>query len=264
MGRMIDKTVLVTGAARGTGRTTARALVAEGARVVIADVRDELGEATAREIGDAACYEHLDVRSEADWRRVVESTVDRFGAIDVLVNNAAVLHMASIEETETEDFDRVVAVNQRGPLLGIKSVIEPMRRAGGGAIVNIASVDGLRGSVGRVAYASTKWALRGITRVAALELGPMGIRVNVICPALGSAEMVQPNLPPGTDLEAVRASGEVVLPALGKRSIEDRLRDIAQLVIFLASDESASCTGADFVLDGGSSAGNPASPRRAR
>jgi 3alpha(or 20beta)-hydroxysteroid dehydrogenase len=255
MGQLADKVVLITGAARGTGRVTARSLAEAGARVVLADVRDELGQATAEEIGEAATYQHLDVRSEQDWQRVVGAVVDRFGRIDVLVNNAAVLHWASIEETEVDDFDRVVAVNQRGPLLGIKTVIDPMRRAGGGAIVNIASVDGVKGNLGRVVYASTKWALRGITRVAALELGPFGIRVNVVCPSLGSAEMIESKLPPGVDAEAVRASGERVLPALGQRNIEDRLGDISRMVVFLASDESASCTGADFVIDGGLTVG---------
>lgn len=259
MGRLADKVVLVTGAARGTGRVTARAVADEGARVILADVRDELGTATAKEIGDAASYQHLDVSSDADWQRVVDAIVDDFGTIDVLVNNAAVLHWASIEETVVEEFDRVLAVNQRGPLLGIKTVIDPMRRAGGGAIVNIASVDGMQGSTGRVAYASSKWALRGITRVAALELGPHGIRVNVICPTLGSAEMIASHLAPGVDAEVVRASGEQVLPALAHRKIEDRLGDIARMVVFLASNESASCTGADFVVDGGMTVGSPSS-----
>ena len=197
MGRLDGKVAIITGAARGTGALTARLFAKEGARVVLADVLDEPGAAVARAIGANAHFIHLDVTTEPHWERAVEETALRFGRLDVLVNNAAVLHMSAIADTTPEAFLRVVQVNQLGTFLGIKSVIEPMKAAGGGSIVNVASVDGLRGQNGIVAYASSKWAVRGITRVAALELGRFGIRVNTVCPEAGSAEMVQPYMPPG-------------------------------------------------------------------
>jgi 3alpha(or 20beta)-hydroxysteroid dehydrogenase len=154
-GGLTGKVALVTGAARGTGEATARLLVREGACVALADILDEPGEAVAKELGDAACYVHLDVTNEADWKRAVAHTVDRFGSLDVLVNNAAVLHMSAIAETELADFERVVRVNQTGTFLGIKSVVEPMKRAGRGSIVNVSSIDGLQGHNGAVAYCSS-------------------------------------------------------------------------------------------------------------
>ena len=254
-GRLEGKTAIVTGAARGTGEATARLFAQEGARVVLADVLDDPGEAVAKQIGEAALYLHLDVRSEDEWRRAVERTVEHFGSVDILVNNAAVLHMAAISETALADFERVVAVNQTGTFLGIKSVVEPMKAAGRGSIVNLSSIDGLRGRNGLVAYSASKWAVRGITRVAALELGRFGIRVNAVCPEAGSLEMVAPYVPQGIDLEKVFAKQQRALATQHDRTIQDRLEDVARMVLFLASDESASCTGADFTVDGGNTAG---------
>ncbi len=254
-GRLEGKTAIVTGAARGTGEATARLFAREGARVVLADVLDDPGEAVAKQIGEAALYVHLDVRCEEDWQRAVARAVERFGSLDVLVNNAAVLHMAAISDTALADFERVVAVNQTGTFLGIKSVVEPMKAAGRGSIVNISSIDGTRGRNGLVAYGASKWAVRGITRVAALELGRFGIRVNAVCPEAGSVEMVAPYVPPGVDLEQAFAHQQPVLATQRDRTVQDRLEDVARMVLFLASDESASCTGADFAVDGGNSAG---------
>jgi 3alpha(or 20beta)-hydroxysteroid dehydrogenase len=255
MGRLDGKVAIVTGAARGTGATTARLFAAEGARVALADVLDEPGRKVAAEIGPAAHYVHLDVTAEADWRRAVDETVARFGRLDVLVNNAAVLHMAAIADTSADDFLRVARVNQLGPFLGIKSVIEPLAAAGGGSIVNVASVDALRGQNGIVAYAASKWAVRGITRVAALELGRRGIRVNTVCPEAGSAFMIQPYMPPGVSVEAVIPRMQPALGYQKERSLEDLVRDVAYAVLYLASDESRSCTGSDLVCDGGNTAG---------
>jgi 3alpha(or 20beta)-hydroxysteroid dehydrogenase len=255
MGRLEGKVALVTGAARGTGEATARCLVEEGARVALADILDDLGEGVAKELGAAALYLHLDVTSESDWQRAVEAVDGRFGPVDVLVNNAAVLHMAAIADTALADFERVVRINQTGTFLGVKSVIESMRRAGGGSIVNIASIDALQGKNGLVAYSSSKWAVRGITRVAALELGKWGIRVNAVCPEAGSGEMIAPYIPPGVDVEQIAARGQPILAPQRERSIQERIDDIARLVAFLASDESASCTGADFPIEGGNTAG---------
>jgi 3alpha(or 20beta)-hydroxysteroid dehydrogenase len=246
MGRLEGKVAIVTGAARGTGEATARLFVDEGARVVLADVRDESGEGVAKELGDAARYEHLDVTSEDDWKCVVDRTTKVFDAPNVLVNNAAILHMAAIVDTTLADFERVVRVNQLGTFLGIRAVVEAMKSSGGGSIVNISSIDGLRGQNGLVAYVASKWGVRGITRVAALELGRFGIRVNDVCPEAGSAAMIMPYVPSGVDIEAVAALQQPALAPQRNRSIQDRVNDIATLVAFLASDDSASCTGADL------------------
>jgi 3alpha(or 20beta)-hydroxysteroid dehydrogenase len=255
VGKLDGKATIVTGAARGTGEATARLFAQEGARVLLADVLDEAGEAVAKELGEAALYQHLDVARAEDWRRGVECCEEHFGAVDVLVNNAAVLLIKAIEHTGLGEFQRVVSINQTGTFLGIRSVIEPMRRAGGGSIVNISSIDGLRAQNGLVAYCASKWAVRGMTRVAALELGKHGIRVNAVCPEAGSPHMVAPYLPEGVDVERVMAHQMPVLAPQKQRSIADRVGDVARMVVFLASDESASCTGADFAVDAGNSAG---------
>ncbi|MBS1105680.1 MAG: 3-alpha-hydroxysteroid dehydrogenase [Deltaproteobacteria bacterium] len=255
MGRLDGKVALVTGAARGTGALTARLFAAEGAHVVLADVLDEAGAAVAREIGAAAHFIHLDVTTEPHWERAVAETALRFGRIDVLVNNAAVLHMSAIADTSPEDFLRVVRVNQLGTFLGIKAAIEPMKAAGGGSIVNVASVDGLRGQNGVVAYASSKWAVRGITRVAALELGRYGIRVNTVCPEAGSAFMVAPYMPPGVPVEKIIPRMQPTLSYQKDRTLEALMQDVANAILFLASDESRSCTGSDLVCEGGNTAG---------
>jgi len=255
MGRLDAKVALVTGAARGTGAAIARLFAAEGARVVLADVLEESGGAVAREIGEAAHFAKLDVTSPEAWQRAVGDTVERFGRLDVLVNNAAVLHMASIADTQADDFLRVVRVNQLGTFLGIQAAIAPMQAAGGGSIVNVASVDALRGQNGIVAYASSKWAVRGITRVAALELGRFGIRVNTVCPEAGSAFMVQPYMPPGVSVESVIPRMQPNLSYQKDRTLDELVRDVAYAVLYLASDESRSCTGSDLVCEGGNTAG---------
>ncbi|MBK7948028.1 MAG: SDR family oxidoreductase [Deltaproteobacteria bacterium] len=257
MGRLAGKVAIITGAARGTGEETARRFAAEGASVVLADVLDALGESAAARIGGgAAVYRRLDVTREQDWAEVVAFAEARFGRLDVLVNNAAILHMAPIETTRLEDWHRVVEVNQTGPFLGIRAAIDPMRRAGGGSIVNIASLDAMVGLDRFGAYAATKWAMRGLTRCAALELGELGIRVNTVCPAGGSDEMAAPFRPPGVDPVAYVAGR-----AIPRRA---SLAEIAAMIVFLASDESSFCTGADFPVDGGATAGTvlAAKPKR--
>jgi len=255
MGRLDGKVAIVTGAARGTGEATARLFVREGGRVILGDIRDEDGERVAGELGTAARYVHLDVTSESDWRKAVEEAVARFGGLDVLVNNAAVLLMAAIEDTSLADFERVVRVNQMGTFLGIRSVLETMKRARKGSIVNVSSIDGMSAKNGLVAYSSSKWAIRGITRVAALELGRFGIRVNTVCPEAGSPAMIAPYVPPGVDLEKATAHTQPYLAPQKDRSPAEKMLDIAKLIAFLASDDSASCTGADFAVDGGNLAG---------
>jgi len=255
MGRLDGKVVIVTGGARGTGEQTARLCAEEGARVVIADVLADEGNAVAKDIGDAAAFEPLDVTDEAAWARVVAATTDRFGAPTVLVNNAGLLHISAFEETEAADVERLWRVNQLGPFLGIKAVVSAMRDAGGGSIVNVASVDGLTTKNGICAYAPTKWALRGLTRVAALELGKHGIRVNAVCPEAGGPAMRQPFTPEGIDAADTLSFTHDVIPYNRKRPAVEIIRDIARMILFLASDESLSCTGADYPVDAGWTAG---------
>ena len=260
MARLEGKVAIVTGAARGTGAITAKLFADEGAQVVLADVRDDLGAEVAEEIGAAAVYRRLDITSEEDWSRAVSATVERFGTIDVLVNNAAVLLLAAIDETTSDDFMRVLRVNLLGPFLGIRTVSEVMKRVGAGSIVNISSTDGLKGMNGVSAYASSKWGVRGLTKSSAIELGKYGIRVNTICPEAGNPEMTAPFMPEGVDSAAVAKAAHHIMSGVLKpregSEHADRVRDVAHMALFLASDESASCTAADFVIDAGLTAGS--------
>jgi 3alpha(or 20beta)-hydroxysteroid dehydrogenase len=248
-GRLDGKVAIVTGGARGTGEATARRFVQEGARVVLADVLDLPGQKVAAELGSAALNAHLDVTSEADWQACLERTVSQFGRLDVLVNNAAVLHIGPLEETSVADWERLMRVNLTGPFLGIKVCAGAMRTAGGGSIVNVSSIDGLEGMSYVAAYASTKWGLRGLTKCAALELGRDGIRVNTVCPAGGSDEMAAPWRPPGSKDN----SGYMEKRPIPRRGT---VEEIAAMILFLASDEASFCTGGDFPVDGGHSCGS--------
>ena len=183
---------IVTGAARGTGAAIARRFVAEGATVVLADVRVEEGTATAAALGPAASFRELDVTDPAGWAALVAEVIATHGRIDVLVNNAAILHLGSIEQTSIDDVRRVFDVNAAGAFAGIAAVVAPMTAQGGGSIVNIASIDALQAMNGLSAYAASKWALRGLTKAAAIELGRAGIRVNAVCPAGGNPAMYAP------------------------------------------------------------------------
>lgn len=250
-GRMDGKVAIVTGAARGTGATIARRFAEEGARVVVADVNAEGGRAVAEELGEAGLFVETDVTSEDSWAACAARAEAHFGRLDVLVNNAAVLHLAALEDTTAADFERLLRVNTIGPFQGIRACVEPMKRAGGGSIVNISSIDGLAAKNGVVAYATSKWGVRGLTKVAAVELGKYGIRVNVVCPEAGSLDMLAPYLPPGIDPEKIDAGAHRLLAYQKDRRNAERLGDIANMVLFLASDESRSCTGADFAVDSG-------------
>ncbi|UCE85191.1 MAG: glucose 1-dehydrogenase [Deltaproteobacteria bacterium] len=249
MGRLDGKVAIITGAARGQGEAEARLFAEEGARVVLGDVRDDLGMAVAASIGESALYLHHDVRSEEDWTRVVATARDRFGKLDVLVNNAGVLHFAPIADIELDDYLRVIQVNQVGCLLGMKSVIPAMLEAGGGSIVNISSTAGLTGTAGLVAYGSSKWAIRGMTKVAALELGPLGIRVNSVHPGGIDTAMGRGD---ARGFEKVDTGGVYASLPLGR--IGQPL-EVARLALFLSSDESSYCTGSEFTIDGGMTAG---------
>lgn len=247
MGRLSGKIALITGAAGGQGAAAVRRFVAEDARVLVADVLDDEGKALVDELGDAARYQHLDVSSEQDWADAVRATHDSFGRLDVLVNNAGILHFSSFEDTSLADYERVIRVNQFGTFLGIRSVI-PSMSDGGGSIVNVSSIEGLGGMPGVVAYTSSKFAIRGMTKVAALELGDRGIRVNSVHPGMIDTNMVRTAA--GADVDVTPAGQKVALRRVG------RPEEIANLVLFLASDESTYSTGAEFVADGGATAGH--------
>lgn len=247
MGRLAGKVALVTGAARGQGAATARRFVAEGAQVVIADILDSDGAALADELGDAAIYQHLDVTDEQQWETVVTVAASVFGPLTVLVNNAGVLHFSPLPETSLADYERVIRINQFGTFLGMRAAVKPMRQAGGGSIVNISSVEGLAGSPLLVAYTASKFAIRGMTKVGALELGVDGIRVNSVHPGMIDTKMVSDALG-GADVPTDWVKQKVALGRVGQAD------EIANVTLFLASDESSYCTGGEFAADGGATA----------
>jgi len=249
MGRLEGRVALITGGSRGQGAAEGRLFVAEGASVVLADVRDAEGEALAEELGDRACHRHLDVRSESDWERAVERAVEDFGRLDVLVNNAGIVRAAPLEQMPLSTYMEVVEINQVGVFLGMRAVAPAMREAGGGSIVNISSNAGLEGVPGVIGYVASKWAVRGMTKSAALELGRYGIRVNSVHPGGVDTPMLQQD-----DFDSVdqdRVFGAQPIPRIGQPD------EIAKLVLFLASDEISYSTGSEFVADGGMTAGHP-------
>lgn len=244
--RLDGKVVIVTGAAQGMGRRHVERCVAAGARVVATDVQAEAGHALADELGDACRFVRHDVTSESGWDEAIATAVDGFGRLDGLVNNAAIYGGAILIEDETvELLERTLRVNVVGTWWGIKKAIEPLRANGGGSIVNLSSMAGLRGLPGYSAYGSSKWAVRGLTKVAAKELGPYGIRVNSVHP--GGIE--------GTGMFTVTETGE----ERAKRFAHVPLRrpgttdDVSSLVIFLLSDASSYVSGNEHTIDGGSS-----------
>lgn len=245
--RLKDKIAIITGGARGMGEATVRMFVEEGAQVVIADRLEAEGKALASDIGDAAMFHPLDVTQEAEWAALVAATLDRYGRIDALVNNAGVVAFAPIEEITAQDFDRVYAVNVKGPLMGIKHVGAVMRGAGRGSIVNISSVDGLRGVNALALYSSSKWAVRGLTKSAALEFGPLGVRVNSVHP--GGVDTTMGNPQGQTGEERNWGYGRVPLQRIGEP------REVAAASLFLCSDEASYITGAELAVDGGWAAG---------
>jgi len=236
----VSKVVLITGGARGQGASHAERLAGDGARVVIADVLDDAGEAVAARLRGAGLvvhYEHLDVTSPDGWARVVAAVESRHGQLDVLVNNAGIVHVTSVADETLDAWNAVMAVNATGVFLGMRAAIPTMRRGGAGSIINVSSIFGVVGAVGYVAYAASKAAVIAMTKTAALELAADGIRVNAICPGGVSTAM---NEDEGT--------GVVPLTPMGRRA---NVREISGAVAFLASDDAAFITGTELVVDGG-------------
>jgi 3alpha(or 20beta)-hydroxysteroid dehydrogenase len=250
MGRLDGKVALITGAARGQGEAAARLFTAEGAKVVLGDILDDAGKAVAASLGDAAIYLRHDVSQEDSWASFVAAASDRFGQVNVLLNNAGIIHVASVAEITLENYMRVVNVNQVGCLLGMRSVIPAMVQAGGGSIINVSSTSGMEGAMGLVAYVSTKFAIRGMTKTAALELGRVGIRVNSLHPGGVDTPMGDGSMEDFKDVDSTGFFDRLPLARIG------RPQEMAQLALFLASDESSYCTGSEFVADGGMLAGS--------
>ncbi|HEX6423346.1 MAG TPA: glucose 1-dehydrogenase [Acidimicrobiales bacterium] len=244
MGRLDGKVAIITGAARGQGAAEARLFASEGAQVLLADILDAEGEALAAEIGDAAAYTRLDVTDEQQWQAAVALAEQRFGPVTVLVNNAGILHFQALHKTELSDFENIMRVNVQGVFLGMKSVVPSMTRAGGGSIVNISSTAGLVGLPYLGAYVASKWAVRGLTKTAAIDLGHMGIRVNSVHPGGIDTPMVA-----GTTADAPFYK-RLPVPRMGSPD------EAARAVLFLASDEASYIAGAELAVDGGATCGD--------
>ncbi|MGA4849527.1 SDR family NAD(P)-dependent oxidoreductase [Streptomyces sp. G5(2025)] len=261
MGKLDDRVVIVTGAARGQGEQEARLFAAEGAKVVVADVLDARGEALVKEIGEergrgVAAYVHLDVGREEDWQVAVATAKDTFGKVDGLVNNAGILRFNELVSTPLEEFQQIIQVNQIGCFLGIRTVAPEIAAAGGGTIVNTASYTALTGMAYVGAYAATKHAILGLTRVAALELAGRNIRVNAVCPGAVDTPMTNPaQLDPAADPEAAREAVAELYKNLVPLGRVGRPEEIAALALFLTGDDSSYITGQPFVIDGGWLAG---------
>jgi 3alpha(or 20beta)-hydroxysteroid dehydrogenase len=240
MGRVDGKVVLISGGARGLGAADARALVNEGASVVVADILDEEGSALADELGANARFVHLDVTRPDQWANALSVALEAFGTITGLVNNAGVFSIGPLHETELSEWQRVLDVNLTGTFLGMKTVIPSMISAGGGSIINISSLEGIMGSAGMNAYVASKFAVRGLTKSSALELAALGIRVNSVHPGLIWTPMTE-GIPE-----------DMVTVPIGRGGNPE---EVASFVVFLSSEESSYATGSEFVMDGGIGAG---------
>lgn len=235
-----DLKIIVTGGARGIGAATARLLVESGAKVLIADVIDDEGEALAAVLGANAVYRHLDVTSESDWRDAIASAEAEFGSVNGLFNNAGILKFAGVAECDPADFRTVIDVNLTGVFLGIHAVVPALRRAGGGVIVNTSSTAGLQGYGGIAAYVTSKWAVRGLTKASALDLAPDGIRVVSLHPG--------PIRTPMTASLPDEVAGNQPIPRFGEAD------EVARMARFLFTEASYS-TGSEFIVDGGAVTG---------
>ena len=248
MARLAGKVAIISGAAQGMGAATARLFAAEGAKVVLGDVLVDKGEAVAAEIGASALFVKLDVRDEGDWANIVRRATERFGKLDILVNNAAVTHFGAAEDLRKEDAERVLGINVIGTMMGVKHAVPALKANGRGVIVNISSVDGLRGCNGLVAYTASKWAVRGMSKSFAFEYGPFGIRVVSIHPGGVNTEMGNPN---GETVEQVnRHFRRVPLQRIGEPE------EIARTTLFVCSDDASYISGAEIAVDGGWTAGH--------
>jgi 3alpha(or 20beta)-hydroxysteroid dehydrogenase len=240
MNRLANRIILISGGARGQGAAEARLCVEEGARVIIGDVLESAGRQLAAELGQSAIFVPQDVTRESDWESAIKAA-EALGGLHGLINNAGIYQPRTLMETDAELFERHMRINQLGCFLGMKAVVPLMERSGGGSIVNISSVAGLRGSPGAIAYSATKWALRGMTKAAAIDLAPRKIRVNSVHPGPIDTEMLNVRTPE----QNARRVQLVPMKRMGTAE------EVARLVLFLLSDESGYITGAEVAIDGG-------------
>ena len=244
MGRLDGKVALISGGSKGQGAAEAKLFAQEGAKVVLADILDDEGkkiEAEINETGGEAMYLHLDVTSEADWAAAVRAAVDSYGKLDILVNNAGILLRKGVEETSAEEWDRIQDVNSKGVFLGVKAAIPAMREVGGGSIINISSIAGLRGSTS-TAYGASKGLVRLLTKSTAVQYGPEGIRCNSVHPGIIETDMTE---------EMLDSAGREQWLARTPLRIIANAHDVALGVLYLASDESRYVTGSELIIDGG-------------
>lgn len=238
--RLAGKVALISGGARGMGASHVRTFVAEGAKVVFGDILDDEGKAVAADLGDAVRYVHLDVTKPDDWDAAVATALGEYGHLDVLVNNAGIINIGTLEDYALSEWQRILDINLTGVFLGIRAVVKPMKEAGRGSIINISSIEGMAGTVACHGYTASKFGVRGLTKSAALELGPNNIRVNSIHPGLVKTPM--------TDW----VPDDTFQTALGRAA---EPKEVSSLAVYLASDESSYSTGSEFVVDGGCTAG---------
>jgi 3alpha(or 20beta)-hydroxysteroid dehydrogenase len=236
VGRVDGKVALISGGARGMGASHARMLVDEGAKVVIGDILDDEGKALADELGEAARYVHLDVTQPDQWDAAVATAIGEFGKLNVLVNNAGIVALGQLRNFDLGKWQKVIDVNLTGTFLGMRVAVDPMTEAGGGSIINVSSIEGLRGAPAVHPYVASKWAVRGLAKSAALELAPFNIRVNSIHPGFIRTPMTE------------KLPEDMVTVPLGRPG---ESREVSTFVLFLASDESSYTTGSEFVMDGG-------------
>ncbi len=240
MGKLQDKVVVITGGAQGMGELHAKKAIAEGAKVVITDINDELGQKTANSLGDDVLFIKHDVSKEADWNHVIQEVMNKWNRIDVLVNNAGITYNKTIDQISLEDYMKIVNINQVSVFLGIKTVSKIMKSQKQGSIINISSINGLVG--GAIGYTDTKFAVRGMTKAAAKELSPYNIRVNSVHPGVIKTAMLEQE-----DVKEAVKEFEKTIPMRRVAQPEE----VSNLVCFLASDDASYSTGSEFVIDGG-------------
>ncbi|GAA0577417.1 glucose 1-dehydrogenase [Actinomadura livida] len=246
MGQLDGKVALVTGGARGMGKSHVRRFLDEGAKVVFGDVLEEEGAKLAAELGDGVRFVRMDVTREEDWKTAVDTATETFGALHVLVNNAGIIRHKTIEDMTLEEFRRILDVNLIGQWLGVKSVTAAMREAGGGSIINVSSTEGFIGAHGLAAYSASKFGIRGLTKAAARELGRYEIRVNSIHPG----GVLTPLSLQDDVVSATADSADAFLKALPLGRM-GKSKEVSGLVVYLASDDSSYCTGSEVLVDGG-------------
>lgn len=243
MTRLKGKVAIITGAAQGMGAAHAKLFIDQGAKVVLTDLNEEKGQAFAAELGENALFVKQNVANETDWATVVATAEEKFGPVNVLVNNAGITMAKSMMETTVEEYRRIVEINQVSVFLGMKAVLPSMQKAGGGSIVNVSSMNGL--VAGAIGYTDTKFAVRGMTKAAAMEVAPFNIRVNSVHPGVIATPMV------------VQEDTKAAVEAFAKHIPMGRVaqpEEVSNMVLFLASDESSYSTGSEFVIDGGMTA----------